>query len=909
MDRLSDWESVDTPLTSLSDTQLAVIDQLAAAVKERPLPAHVVRSSDVNERASSRSVTSEGGSGWSASDLLPVFQQLEAGKVTISTAQQFLHLMHQVESSLLDEESKPYQSYIEELQRQQAVTADLKTQVDFSLSQLLELTDQYESVSKKTTELHVACQHLLQEQTKLSETNAVLQDKLKVFQDYEKIVHKLGSPTLSVHSETFLPLVSRIDEGISYLQANPNYKESTIYLVKYRAALNKALDMIRTYVKSSLDSATAAASVTPASPALSSAPHTAFTLFYGKFRAAAPRMRHLIAETERRRDQGQEYEQLLVDIEQHYLLCRERLLGPSVKSAVSQLLAVHQRDHCGLVRAGCAFLLHVCEDETQLHAQMFSATDNEADPRPILSDFLERLCLVLYDSLRPLIIQVSHLETLAELTAILRGEVIGQHCSTYPHLTAYRRVGYQMLQDVQERLVYRTSVYIRTDITGYQPAPGDLAYPEKLEMMESIAEQLNQQQQERGKTHSRQNSNSSVVSMTSLEVGNINTRSYTSSCPADMHGMWYPPVRRTLLTLSKLYRCLEKPIFQGLSQEVLIACLDAVQNAAQEISRNPKKSAADGQLFQIKHLLILREQIAPFQADFQVKETSLDFSKLKNAALTLYSRKGEILSLGSNNSLLEFLLEGTPGVQEHLRDSKKEVDRRLKQTCEEFIQVCGKGILSQVQDFNTKVLSFYQVRGDRSAQLKSQPWAAEDGLQAAVANSIRLIKSQVPLLQRKMQLYLANRETEFILFRPIRSSILSTFTSLVATLRAEYTTEQQIIVACPSQEQLAALLTSVSLKPRSSTSNSREISTSPDNRQVSRESSIAKEALDEVEETPQEGGKESGQPQEGVVEPKEGGRELNGGAKLLQEAVGEPEEGEKGLHEQVKESLDGVNQV
>ncbi len=33
---------------------------------------------------------------------------------------------------------------------------------------------------------------------------------------------------------------------------------------------------------------------------------------------------------------------------------------------------VHSRDHCGLVRAGCAFLLHVCEDETQLHAQIFS---------------------------------------------------------------------------------------------------------------------------------------------------------------------------------------------------------------------------------------------------------------------------------------------------------------------------------------------------------------------------------------------------------------------------------------------------------------------------------------------------------------------------------------------------------
>ena len=150
-------------------------------------------------------------------------------------------------------------------------------------------------------------------------------------------------------------------------------------------------------------------------------------------------------------------------------------------------------------------------------------------------------------------------------------QVVGQHCQSHPQLTAFRRVAGQMLQDVQERLVYRTSVYIRSDILGYAPAPGDLAYPEKLEMMEAIAEQLAAKEEER-RGHSRQNSSSSVVSATSMEVGALTSggaKTYSGTSPADLHGMWYPPVRRALLTLSKLYRCLEKPIFTGLSQEVV----------------------------------------------------------------------------------------------------------------------------------------------------------------------------------------------------------------------------------------------------------------------------------------------------------------------------------------------------
>ena len=83
-----------------------------------------------------------------------------------------------------------------------------------------------------------------------------------------------------------------------------------------------------------------------------------------------------------------------------------------------------------------------------------------------------------------------------------------------------------------------------------------------------------------------------------------------------------------------------------------------------------------------------------------------------------------------------------------------------------------------------------------------------------------------------MQLYLANSETEFILFRPVRSNILTCFVSLVSVLRAEYSREQQTIIGCPTQEQLAAILASVMLAQTSrstrSTMNSRQVSVSPE---------------------------------------------------------------------------------
>lgn len=185
-------------------------------------------------------------------------------------------------------------------------------------------------------------------------------------------------------------------------------------------------------------------------------------------------------------------------------------------------------------------------------------------------------------------------------------------------------------------------------------------------------------------------------------------------------------------------------------------------------------------------MLILREQIAPFRVDFTVKETSLDFSKVKTAAFGLLQKRKQLFSMGSNNALLEFLLEGTPQIKEHLLDSRKEVDRQLKFVCEQFIKDCVQTLASPLVVFlekaqtvvNSEAKTISAAASKQDTQqpskmnyaLRQSPWASPQQISSVIQETQRLIKSKLPSLQRSMQLYLSNRDTEFIIFRPIRVS-------------------------------------------------------------------------------------------------------------------------------------------
>ncbi|XP_049947756.1 conserved oligomeric Golgi complex subunit 3 [Schistocerca serialis cubense] len=812
-DKLFDWERSENPVAPLTSDQIDALQDLEEEFSKFEFFGDLSISQEDDLHQSALNVVRQ-----SDGDVGKCFVNLLQSKSRIETTRQFLSWYSDVEEELLHEEDVQYTQFMKQLTERKDECTVLLTQIEAALGDLTHLTGQYQSVSSRTNSLHQVSEQLLADQVKLNGLYEEVNKRLQYFTSVDSLSSRLASPTLSVASDAFVDILNRLDECIEYMTVHIKWKESNTYLVKYKHCLSRAIALMRSYVIDAFQHATQqvlAPRAVGGNQTEQLERDTSFALCYGKFQASAPKVKQVIIQIEERVARNQEYENLLAECHHSYFSQREQLLGTGVATAVSELAGQHRGDHCSLVRSGCAFLVHVCHDEYQLFYQFFTLHT------PQLTTYLEGLCTSLYDVLRPFIIHINHLETLAEVCSILRLEMLEEHVQNNPGpLEAFSKIAWQLLQDVQERLVFRAHCYLQSDILQYRPAPGDLAYPEKLEMMESIAQSLQDQTPQSLRRSDSRSSIVSVGSATSQEVARINSdntveqpRSRTGNSPADLHGMWYPTVRRTLVCLSRLYRCVDRTIFQGLSQEALSVCIQSVASASQAITA--RKSPIDGELFQIKHLLILREQIAPFQVDFTIKEMSLDFSKMKTAAFSLLQKKRRLFSLGTNNALLEFLLEGTPQVKEQLLDSRKEVDRQLKASCEAFINHATSQLADPVLAFLQKAQVFSSMSAEvQNVKLSQQPFAHPAAVSEIVAETKRLIKAKLPNVQRSMQLYLANRETEFILFRPIKNNVLALLARLEQILaNGGYSAEDLLVIACPTPEQAAVLLSSASLMP------------------------------------------------------------------------------------------------
>ncbi|XP_048227869.1 conserved oligomeric Golgi complex subunit 3 isoform X1 [Ricinus communis] len=759
----STWEQ-NAPL---SEQQQAAIVALSHAVAERPYP--------INLKQDHISRQENGGLTVSTKD--SDFADSQAIDAVLVNTNQFYKWFTDLESAMRSETEEKYQHYVDNLTERIQTCDDILRQVDETLDLFNDLQLQHQAVATKTKTLHDACDRLLVEKQRLIEFAEALRSKLHYFDELENIATNFYSAKVNVGSENFLPLLKRLDECISYVENNPQYAESSVYLLKFRQLQSRALGMIRSHVLAVLKAASSqvqAAIRSTAGNKTSVSEGVEASVIYVRFKAAATELKPVSEEIESRSSR-KEYAQILADC--HKLYCEQRL--SLVKGIVLQRISEYAKKEAlpSLTRSGCAYLMQVCQLEHQLFDHFFPSSEDISGLAPLI----DPLSTYLYDTLRPKLIHETNVDLLCELVDILKVEVLGEQLSRRSEsLAGLRPTLERILADIHERLTFRARTHIRDEIANYIPSDEDLDYPAKLERSAEMKSET-----------------------TSVEE------------TSELIKTWYPPLEKTVSCLSKLYRSLESSVFTGLAQEAVEFCSLSIQKASKLIAK--RATAMDGQLFLIKHLLILREQIAPFDIEFSVTYKELDFSHLLEHLRRILRGQTSLFDWSRSSSLARTL---SPRVLESQVDAKKELEKSLKATCEEFIMSVTKLVVDPMLSFATKVTAVKVAlsSGSQSEKvdsimgkpLKDQAFATPDKVAELVEKVNTASQQELPIVMAKMKLYLQNPSTRTILFKPIKTNIVEAHIQVQKLVKAEYSTEEQSIINMVSiqelQEQLDNLL-------------------------------------------------------------------------------------------------------
>ncbi|XP_031104635.1 conserved oligomeric Golgi complex subunit 3 isoform X2 [Ipomoea triloba] len=757
----STWEQ-NAPLT---EQQQAAIQSLSHAVAERPFPANLDHTLGHHN-------------GFSISAKQNALEDGGAIDTVLVNTNQFYKWFMDLEAAMKSETEEKYQHYVNNLTEQIQTCDGILHQVDETLEFFNSLQLQHQAVATKTKTLHDACDRLLIEKQKLIEFAESLHSKLSYFDELENVATSFYSPSMNVANSNFLPLLKRLDECITYVESNPQYAECNVYLVKFRQLQSRALGMIRSHVLSVLKSTSSQVQASIRSSGGSNAlvsEGVEASVTYVRFKAAANELKPVLEEIESRTPR-KEYVQILEEC--HKLYCEQRL--SLIRSIVQQRISEFSKKEAlpSLTRSGCAYLMQVCQLEHQLFKHFFPSSSEDISSLAPLTD---PLCTYLYDTLRPKLIHEKNLDVLCELVDILKVEVLGEQVSRRGEsLAGLRPTLDRVLADVHERLTFRARTYIRDEIANYFLVDEDLDYPRKLEQ--------------------------SAETNSEAEAALL----------ADQNAikMWYPPLEKTVSCLSKLYNSLEPAVFTGLAQEAVEVCSLSIQKASKLVIK--RSSLMDGQLFLIKHLLILREQIAPFDIEFSVTHKELDFSHLLEQLRRILRGQASIFDWSRSTSLARTL---SPRVLESQVDAKKELEKSLKSTCEEFIMSVTKQIVEPLLSFVTKVtavkvaLSGSQNQKTESAiakPLKDQAFASMEKIAEILQKVNAAIDQDLPRVLEKMRLYLQNPSTRAILFKPIKTNIIEAHSQVLSLLKKEYSPEDsQNILNMISLEDLEVKLDSL----------------------------------------------------------------------------------------------------
>eukprot|EP00299_Pterocystis_sp_00344_P011784 c5558_g1_i1.p1 GENE.c5558_g1_i1~~c5558_g1_i1.p1 ORF type:complete len:780 (-),score=175.21 c5558_g1_i1:15-2114(-) len=677
-----------------------------------------------------------------------------------------------------------------------AACGEADNQITACLNQLDQLLKEHQSLIGRVAPVHQACSKLCDQRASLSRVIDLIDTNLVPFKEAEICAHELQHGNLDVFDDRFTSLLCRLDAGMHFMTHNKHFSQSSYYLSTFRHLQARALTMTRNHVLDSVAQRTLEVTqeIQTLRKSKSGEPISEseqITLLFSRFHAIAPPLKALMEEIESRQGR-KELLDLLTECHKGFVRHRYDLLTRVVGDHISSLVAQSANSLLGLTSKGVQYLKNICMLEAKLFEAVFDLDSVDQSnrvthpraARSILEEHLMRLCVGFMDVMRPLVIKQEDVSCLCAVLGILQVERNNQHLpsnsgaplirrdsassasslsSTAPPDTfAYHRMIKALVCDAQERLIYRVHLHVRNCILDFSPKEEDLDYPNILEKANGA-------------------SGDSVL---------------------------YPSLRQTLELLTNLHKCLDVRVFEGLAQDAVNACTTSLRSASALIAK--KRGNTDGFLFLIKHLLILRERIAPFDVNFTFTERVIDFKNMRDYLASLLKTPGSLLNIKQLTHAMSGLI-GEVRIMETKQNPKKDVERGLKEACESLISIMSQSIAGDLLALLSEMSSFVKSKrqgllapGDDD--LKKQTFAQLDHIRKVLVSLEQTIATETPKFVLKMRLYLGDVSTLSVLFKPVRTQVVEAYGSLRSFIQAEFLEDEWKGLDLPSTQKIAESL-------------------------------------------------------------------------------------------------------
>lgn len=344
----------------------------------------------------------------------------------IASAQQFHDWFSRVEHSLEREQESVYREHLDELVAHLATCDDVLGGLDEARGLLSEMEANYRYVDENSRALQLACETMLDEQKHLLEVTEAIGARLEYFRELEKATRMLNLPGEDlVLQDDFLNMLDRLDVCLDYLKANVRLPLSSIlsplrltYPRRVAARLPRRRDLPHPLPavpdtihdahqdvlcddhpkdrdrrageddgqSAPRSSASSVVQLVGSQRGRSDLPSLAqelsdtalHALLYAKFSNAAPTLRILLYELEKRAQADpSEYGSLLSECYAAWFSARSTLLAPSLAEEVRRM-DPGASELVKLAKAGCAYLRGVCAMEWGLYREFFASGSDEA---------------------------------------------------------------------------------------------------------------------------------------------------------------------------------------------------------------------------------------------------------------------------------------------------------------------------------------------------------------------------------------------------------------------------------------------------------------------------------------------------------------------------------------------------